>query len=113
MNKKELEEKFWKLKPIERLEYHTYKEDLEKRYDHFFPVTKVFILISIIYMIILYAVIYFYGNGLINFKVLGEIIFSRSLIFIFIGFIIDIVIGIFSIFGYRKELNKLNKRFKI
>ena len=109
--------RYWKLSPIERMEYDQKRDRInEKHHDNFFVLTiagiKVTLLFFFLSSLIMIDGEYSIGAAMIMFKLLAFIFFR--VIMIAIG--LDILYAILDIFfGKRreKEIKKLDKRFKL
>jgi len=119
MRKKEEKKKkrYWKLSPIERMEYDQKRDRINEKYnDNFFILTIAGIKVTLFFFFLLSLLMigggYSIGAAMIMFKLLA-FVFCR-VIMIAIGLdILYVILDIF--FGKRreKEIKKLDKRFKL
>lgn len=106
--KEKTNDKFWKLKSIERVEYMLHKEQV---YNHFRPIfirefNAIFMLNVILLIIATMFIIAFRSETLIQ---IVPLIFKISIYYLLIIFLLDVI----NISNRSKAIKKLMKRFKL
>ncbi len=112
--KKELfDNKYWKLSPIERIDYDNKKERIEKE-NHwgFFPIT--ISLVSLLITITLATLLFYFISGMnIAILIIGILIFSFFYSLLGFIFLFDLIFMFLSSNSRKKKKIELNKRFKL
>ncbi len=112
--RKKIERKYWKLSSGERLHYDSKIKELRKSTSvSIFELFRIYFIIFGLAFLFLSGFIYFYGNGIINFKEVGEKLFKTMILDLPLVIVFYIIYSMFSSFYYWKESNKLKKRFKL
>ncbi len=111
--KERIENKYWKLSPIERIDYDNKRKRVEREnYLGFLPLTCLLVKIAL----------YFVLGGLFFYYISGkELLFLKlglnvgTTILYLLGWIIigDVIIGMIFLSKKNKILRELNKRFKL
>lgn len=113
--RRQFEKNYWKLKPIERLDYLEHLREIEKDYPHInlYELFKIYFGMFLFGFIFMYGLIYFYGNGIVNFRETTEPLFRAMIKYMFFPIIFYISFALLNHFALKKKLRKLNKIFRL